>query len=146
MKVFFIFINGYPTRYNTLFYPNCLDHFRILGGSIAQTIKNALKSNILALFRRTSTSTVQNMGIDHVVISDSVPVSVSFRPITRASLVVRWITQYTSMLPLERVSHIHVLRQLPIFIQILISPFGFYNKGVCQTSNVDFDFIKNFKK
>jgi ABC-type molybdate transport system permease subunit len=33
-----------------------LDHFNILGGSIAQIMKNTLKSNILALFRRTSTS------------------------------------------------------------------------------------------
>jgi len=33
-----------------------LDHFNILGGSIAQIIKNALKSNILAFLRRTSTA------------------------------------------------------------------------------------------
>jgi hypothetical protein len=37
----YIFINGNPTYYNTLFYPNYLDHFNILGGSIAQVIKNA---------------------------------------------------------------------------------------------------------
>jgi hypothetical protein len=40
-----IFMDGNPTRHNSL-YPNHVDHFNIPGGSIAQIIKNALKSNI----------------------------------------------------------------------------------------------------
>jgi hypothetical protein len=45
-----IFTNGNPTRYNHLFCPDYLGHFNILGGSIAQIIKNALKSNIWHFF------------------------------------------------------------------------------------------------
>jgi hypothetical protein len=40
------------THYST----ELFGHFNILGGSIAQITKNALKSNILAVFRCTSTS------------------------------------------------------------------------------------------
>jgi hypothetical protein len=42
----YILINGNPTRYNIFFYPNYLDHFNILGGSIAQIMKYALTQHL----------------------------------------------------------------------------------------------------